>query len=482
MWQPVLMINGYLISILGLAMIVPAVIDLGWDGRTYSPFVPAAIITVFIGASLFVGNKMHIKRITLQQGFLLTVVSWVSIILLGSLPFVLSGYVPTYADALFETTSGLSTTGATIFSNLDVLPKSVLLWRAMLNGLGGIGIVIFAVALLPFLGIGGMQVFQRENSDINEKFMPKFSYIAKRILLLYVGFNVVCTGLLYWAGMDWFDAVCHALATVATGGLSTKDASIGYFDNVSVELVITIFMILGAIPMTFYIVMWQGRDVRNFGTSQVWAFLKILIFYILGTSFYLVFTGHYGLMDALRYSSFNIVSIVTTTGFVSTDYMQWGGGWVSAFFIIFALTGGCTGSTSGSIKILRWQVIFSYIRRSMVLSTDPNRVLPIKVGNLVTNVGIISSVFVLFSAFMLSIAVFTVVMALLGYDFELAFSTVVACISNSGPGLGEVVGPAGNYHSLSDAAKYVLSFVMLLGRLEVITVVTILTKSFWSRS
>ena len=481
MWQPVFMINGYLITILGLAMAVPAVLDFWFEKMSYSPFVPAAIVTVFIGAALFTGNKMKIKRITLQQGFLITVVCWVSMIVLGALPFVFSGYTKTFADALFESTSGLSTTGGTIFNDVEVLPHSLLLWRAMLNALGGIGIVIFAVALLPFLGIGGMQVFQRENSDINEKFMPKFSYIAKRIILLYVGLNLLCIVCLKLAGMGWFDAVCHALATVATGGLSTKNASIGYFDSALIEMVVTLFMILGAIPMTFYIVMWQGRDVRDFGTSQVWAFLKVLAVYIVVTSICLVCNGTYNFVEALRFSSFNIVSIVTTTGFASTDYMLWGQ-WTAAFFIVFAMTGGCTGSTSGSVKILRWQVIISFIKRSMVLATDANRVLPIKVGNLVTNSGIISSVFVLFSGFILSIAFFTAVIALFGYDFEIAFSSVVACITNSGPGLGKVIGPAGNYSSLSDGAKYVLSFVMLLGRLEVVTVITVLTRSFWTRN
>ena len=481
MWQPVLMINGYLISILGLSMIVPAVFDLGLDGKEYSPFVPSAIVTWFFGISLFVGNKMRIKKITLQQGFLLTVVSWMAMILLASLPFVMSGYVTNFADALFETTSGLSTTGATIFADVEKLPHSLLLWRAMLNALGGIGIVIFAVALLPFLGIGGMQIFQRENSDINEKFMPKFSYIAKRIIGVYIALNVACAVALYLAGMGGFDAVCHAMATIATGGLSTKNASIGFYDSASIEAIIMLFMVLGAIPMTFYIVMWQGRDIKSFGISQIGAFLKVLAFYILGVAILLTFSGKYDFWQALRHSGFNIISIVTTTGFASTDYMQWGA-WVPACFLVFALTGGCTGSTSGSIKILRWQVIFSFIKRSMILATDANRVLPIKIGNAVTNSGIISSVFVLFCGFMLSIAVFTVIVALLGYDFEIAFSTVIACISNSGPGWGSIVGPVGNYSSLSDAAKYVLSFVMLLGRLEVITVVTVLTKSFWSRN
>lgn len=481
MWQPVLMICGYLISVLGFAMLIPAAFDIFWEKISWSPFVTSAIISLFIGLSLFLGNRMTIKKISLQQGYLLTVVSWFSIIVLASLPFVISDVVPSYSDALFEATSGVSTTGATIFGNVEKLPKSILLWRSMLNALGGVGIVIFAVAMLPFLGIGGMQIFHRENSDVNEKFMPKFSYIAKRIMVVYVLLTITCAVCLFMAGMGWFDAVNHAMATIATGGLSTKNTSIGYFNSVSIELVISLFMILGSLPMTYYIMLIQGRELRSYGTSQVYVFLKVLCIYILFMSVYLTVIEQYAFLQALRFSSFNIISIVTSTGFVSTDYMKWGV-WVGAFFIVFALTGGCTGSTSGSIKIFRWQVIFSYIKRTLVVATEPNRVMPVKIGSITTDGSIISSVFVFFSAFMVSIAVLTCLIAAAGYDLEIAFSSVVACVTNSGPGLGAIIGPSGNYGSLSGFAKYILSFAMLLGRLEVLTVLTLFTKSFWLKN
>ena len=479
MWQPVLMINGYLISVLGLAMLIPAVVDMLETGQNWSSFITSAIISLFIGLSLFLGNRTKIEKITLQQGYLLTVVSWVSLTLLATLPFIFFGITPNFADALFEAMSGLSTTGATVITDLEVLPASIFLWRSILNGLGGIGIVIFAVALLPFLGIGGMQIFQRENSDLNDKFMPKFNYIAKRILIVYFSLLVLCGLCLYGAGMSVFEAVNYALATIATGGFSTKNISVGYYDSVGIEVVLSFFMYLGALPMTFYIMLIQKRDLHSFRTTQVAVFTKILIFYILAVSVWLTWSGVYGsFWQSLRFASFNIISIVTTTGFVSTDYMQWGP-LAGTIFIIFALTGGCTGSTSGSVKIFRWQVVWAYLKQSMIVATEPNRVVPIKIGNLTTNGSIVSSVFVFMSAFMGTMVILTVLTALTGLDFSTAFSAVVACITNSGPGIGPVVGPAGTFAPLSDFAKYMLSLAMLLGRLEVLTVIVIFTKSFW---
>lgn len=369
MWQPVLMINGYLISVLGLAMLIPAFLDMYWTRAGWSHFLSSSIICLFIGLSLFLANRMNIKKITLQQGYLITVCGWVSLTLLGTLPFLLYGSIPHFADALFETMSGLSTTGATILPDVEIMPKAILLWRSILSSLGGLGIVMFAVAMLPFLGIGGMQIFQRENSDIDDKFMPKFNYIAKRIMLVYILLTAACTVSLYGVGMSWFDAVNHAMSAIATCGLGIKNASVGFYDSVSVEVVLSLFMVLGALPMTFYIMLVQNQDLHSFRTQQVITFLKVLAVYILFTSCWLVFEGVYGFWEALRYSSFNIISIVTTTGFASTDYMQWGA-FAGTLFIIFALTGGCTGSTSGSIKIFRWQVILAFLRKSLTINSS----------------------------------------------------------------------------------------------------------------
>lgn len=481
MWQVVLMINGYFISILGAAMLVVAGYDIYTTSASWSYFLNSAMFCLFIGLSLFLSNRAPIKSISIRQGYLLTTSSWAAVSLLSAIPFVLYGSTSNFHDALFEAVSGLSTTGATILNDIESLPKAVLLWRSMLTAMGGIGIVMFAVALLPFLGIGGMQMFQRENSDLNDKFMPKFHYIAKRIFLVYLFFCALCAVCLYFAGMGWFDAINHAMSTIATAGFSTKNKSILYFDNVKIEVVISVFMLLGALPMTFYIVLLQNKFHQSLRTEQVVSFLKVLFFFIVGTSFCLVFMGVYdNFWTALRYASFNIISVTTSTGLTSVNYLAWGV-LFQTLFIIFSFTGGCTGSTAGSVKIFRWQVLWAYLKQSMITAVDPNRVVPVKVKQYTMDPGIISSVLVFVMSFFGVIMAVALLLAFTGLDFATAFSAAVAVVTNVGPGVVASIGPDGNYASLSVVAKYAVMAGMLLGRLEVLTVLVVFTKNFWRK-
>ena len=476
MWQPVLMICGYFISVLGIAMLFPAMLDIYYTGVNWSIFLSSSIVTMFIGLSLFLANRGKIKDISIQQAYLLTVFSWSAVALLAGLPFVFYG--ASWSDAIFEAASGISTTGASIYSNVEILPKSVLLWRALLSGLGGVGIVIFAIAMLPFLGIGGMQIFQRENSDVNEKFMPKISYIAKRIIGVYLILMLVCAISLKLAGMNWFDAICHTLTTISTGGFSTKNNSIGFFKSSTIEWVITLFMFLGAIPLTLYHSLLATKDVHSLRSSQVVAFIKILAIYITIMTTWLVYSGVYAPFEALRYAAFNIVSIVTSTGYNSANWLSWGA-FAATAFVVFALTGGCTGSTSGGVKIFRWQIVLAQLKRSFITTTEPNRLLPLKVDGITISHNVASSIFVFFIAYAFSVAVISLLVALSGVDFATAFSATIACITNSGPGNTQIIGPAGSYESLSSYVKILLSFTMILGRLEVLTVLVLFTKSFW---
>ena len=476
MWQPVLMICGYFISVLGIAMLFPAAVDIYYSGINWSIFISSSIVSIFIGLSLFLANKGNIKEITIRQAYLLTVLSWVCVALLASLPFVFYG--TSFADAVFEAASGVSTTGASIYPNVEKLPKSILLWRALLSGMGGVGIVIFAIAMLPFLGIGGMQIFQRENSDVNEKFMPKISYIAKRIIAVYLILLVGCIVSLKMAGMNWFDALCHALTTISTGGFSTKNESIGFFKSPTIEWIITLFMFLGAIPLTLYHSLLATKDVHSLRFNQVSVFIKVLAVYILIMIIWLVYHGIYNSWDALRYSAFNIVSIVTSTGYNSANWLNWGAFAASAF-VVFALTGGCTGSTSGGIKIFRWQVVSAQLKRAFVTTTEPNRLMPLKIGGVMIEHSVASSIFVFFIAYAFSVAVISLLVALSGVDFATAFSATIACITNSGPGITQAIGPYGNYSGLNDVVKCLLAFTMILGRLEVLTVLVLFSKSFW---
>ena len=478
MWQPILMIDGYLMSILGLSMIIPAAYDIYLSKTSWSPFCNSALICLFFGIMLFLSNRMPIKKISIKQGYLITVVSWLSLVVMASLPFMQSGEITKFHNAFFEAMSGLTSTGATILTNIESVSAPVLLWRSMLNGMGGIGIVIFAVALLPYLGIGGMQIFQRENSDSDDKFMPKFSYIAKRIIAVYLFLLIACVMCFYQAGMSWFDAVNHGLTTISTGGFSTKNNSFAFFDSARIEMIAVVFMILGSLPMTFYIALWQNKNGHSSRNIQVMAFFKILAIYVGIVSLFLMVSRQMGVFQSLRYTIFNVVSIVSSSGFSSTDYLQWGT-WCGMLFLIFSLTGGCTGSTTGSIKIFRWQVFFAFLKKSLIGASEPNRVIPIKLGKYNVENTLVSSVFVFFSAYVVCLGCACILLTLTGLDFTTSFSSAVACMTNSGPGIAAINGPVGNYDFLTTGGKFICCMAMLVGRLEVLTVLVIFTKDFW---
>ncbi len=476
MWQPVFMISGYILGILGLIMLIPAGLDFWEYEKIWSPFVPSAMVTIFFGFSLFLSNYTKVEKISLKQAYLVTVVSWCAVGVFASLPFLFSNSHYEFVDVFFETVSGITGTGATIISDVESLPQAILLWRSILNFLGGLGIVIFAVALLPFLGIGGMRIFQRENSDSNDKFMPKFSYIAKRIVWVYTILAILCTAALYFCGMDLFDAVNHAMSAIGTGGFSTKNNSIEAFDSFSIECVIMFFMLSGSLPLTFYILLFRrGAANKN---DQVSMFLKMVFICGLFVSIYLFATSDYTLGQSLRYSFFSVISVMTTTGLSSVNFVEWGV-WTSAVFMLLSLSGGCTGSTSGSIKTFRWQLVYAYLHKYMLSMVEPNRIIPLKVGNINPSQNVVTSVFVYVFSFIISVLLIGVIVSLNGVDFSTSLAASVACMTNVGVGSVEILGPSGNYAFFAAPVKYILCFAMLLGRLEVITVMVIFTKSFW---
>lgn len=476
MWQPVLMICGYFISVLGIAMLFPAAVDIYYSHANWSIFISSSIVSIFIGLSLFLANKGKIKEITIQQAYLLTVLSWASVAVLASLPFVFYG--TDWVDAIFEGFAGVSTTGASIYKNIEKLPPALLLWRSVLNGLGGVGIVIFATALLPVLGMGGMQIFQRENSDVNEKFMPKISYMAKRIIFVYISLIIACLLSLKLAGMGWFDSLCYALSTISTGGASTKNASIAAFNSSSIEWIITLFMFFGALPLAFYYSVLINRDTHSLRSEQVMAYINVVLLYVVILWGWMFHNGIYEPFEALRYALFTVVSLTSSTGFSSADYLSWGA-FMATAVLILSLTGGCSGSTSGSIKIFRWQVIIAQLKRAFITTTEPNRLLPLKVGNSNISTQVANSIVIFFIAYGFSVAVITVLLALNGVDFVTAFGAVVGCITNVGSGITQAIGPVGNYADFNDTVKIILSLTMLLGRLEIMTVLVLFTKNFW---
>lgn len=478
MWQPIFMISGYILGILGLIMLVPAGWDIVQSQKDWSPFLSTAMVAFFFGFSLYLANHTKIERISLKQGYLLTVVSWFCVCLFAALPFYFAGSTDNMTDAFFEAVSGITGTGATIMTDVESLPEAVLLWRSLLNYIGGLGIVIFAIALLPFLGIGGMQIFQHENSDSNDKFMPKFSYIAKRIVFIYILLTMAGVGLLYSCGMQWFDAVNHAMSAIGTGGFSVKNESIGYYHSSLIEWAVVVCMLIGALPMTFYILLLRRAPAdRN---HQVAIFIKTVVFCSIALGGYLYCISAYSLSEALKYGFFVATATITTSGLSAVDYTQWGAG-ITAIILFMSLIGGCTGSTSGSIKMFRWQVVYSFIRKYLLTSIEPNRMIPLKIGEVNMPEKATMSVFVYIFSFVIGLALLTIVLSLSGLDLSTALSAVTACITNVGVGATSVIGPEGNYAFFSPHVKYVLCFAMLLGRLEVITILVILTRSFWRK-
>ncbi len=478
MWQPVLTISGYILGILGLIMLVPAGYDMFVGDKTWSPFITTAMASIFFGFSLFLANYTKFERIGLKQAYLVTAISWLLVCFFSAMPFLLYDCVPSVIDAAFEAMSGITGTGATIMTDVESLPPAILLWRSLLNGIGGLGIVIFAVALLPFLGIGGMQIFQRENSDSNDKFMPKFSYIAKRIVAVYLLLIGVCCAVYILCGMNWFDAVNHAISAIGTGGFSSRNNSIGSFDSVTIDVVTMIFMLAGSVPLTYYILLARGAPAdRN---RQVATFLKVVLYCGLAVSLFLFATSDFNFLYALRQGYFMVIAVITTTGLTASDYTGWGS-WVTAVVLFLSLCGGCTGSTCGSIKIFRWQAVYAFLRKYLLSAVAANRVIPLKIGAVNVSEKVTMSVFVYLFAFFICLVSLTLLVSLTGLDFTTALAAVTACITNVGIGAVDAIGAHGNYAFFSPFIKSVLIFAMFIGRLEIITVLVIFSAAFWRR-
>ena len=382
------------------------------------------------------------------------------------------------ADAYFEAVSGITATGASVIANVDVLPPGMLMWRSLLNGMGGIGIVVLALAILPMLQIGGMQLFRTESSDRMEKMFPRTTQIAAVIGGVFASLMFLCA-ICYWmAGMNGFDAINHALTTVATGGFSTHKESLAFYDSAMIEVIAIIFMISGALPLMLYYQVIKGRADVVWRDTQVRFFFAIILLVITLITTWLVKTGQYNLLDAVRYTSFNVVSIITTTGYASADYASWG---TFSTVIIFMLivVGGCTGSTSGGIKIFRFQVLLEIAKSQINRLLQPHGVFIPQFNGKPVNDSAAASVMSFFLIFAFLFMVLAVILSAMGLDFITAFSAAAQALANVGPGLGDKIGPTGSYATMPTAAKWLLSFVMIMGRLELFTVIVLFSSRFW---
>jgi len=470
-------ILGWVVCWVGAMLFIPTAIDLVYSNVDWEVFAQAAALTCFVGVATILSTySPGALTLNFRQAYLVIILAWIVVALFGALPFLGVGVGIT--DAVFETMSGITTTGSTVLTGLDTLPPGILLWRAILQWIGGIGIIAIAVLILPFLRVGGMQLFKIESSAAPE---DKASSMLGTLFLLggvYVGLTAACGIVFYLFGMTGFDAVTHAMATLSTGGYSTHDASFGYFKEARIHWAATIFMISGAIPFLLYVKVVLG-DVRSIVTdAQVKGFLAFLAISSVAMAYWLTTQRDISVFDALTLTSFNITSVVTTTGFVSDDYTAWGPGAVGAFLVLM-FVGGCSGSTSGAIKIYRYQVLFIFVRAHIKRLFSPSRILPLKYNGRVLPSDVPLSVLAFLAVFVATITVFTVVLGFLGLDFITAYSASVTAITNVGPGAGTIIGPAGNFKALPYEAKWVLSFAMLAGRLEVLVLLVAFDRDFW---
>ena len=437
----------------------------------------AAITIVFGGACVLTTSGRHFE-LRFRDAVLLTVVSWFVVPAFGGLPLLAEPVDLSVVDAYFEFVSGMTTTGSTVMSGLDTMPRSVLLWRSTAQWIGGIGIIGLAIVILPFLKVGGMQLFRLESSDRSEKGMPRTREIAAAVGRVYVLLTLACF-LTYWLlGMNAFDALNHAMTTLPTAGYSTHDASFGYFDSPALEWAGTVFMISGAIPFLAYLQFARRGSIWERVEQQIPTFLVILTTAILLFAIWLVGAHRMDFGTALTKSAFNITSVVTTTGFASVNYLEWGA-FAAATFFVLTFFGGCAGSTAGGPKVFRYQVMYRLIGQHIRRTIHPHAIVPLRYGNRTLSDEQVRSVGAFIFLYFAVIAVIAVLLSLIGLDMTTALSGAATAIGNVGPGLGPIIGPAGNFASLPDAAKLILTVAMVMGRLEILSLLLLLMPSFY---
>ena len=458
-------------------MVIPIIIQVIYN-QLDSSFIGAGIITIIFGVLFFLSNLNHDRKLNLQQAFLLTSLSWISIAIFGSLPFIFSSLELSITDAIFESMSGITTTGSTIITNLNDSPKAILFWRAILQWLGGIGIIVMAITLMPIMNVGGMQLFKISTSDKSEKILPKSKEISIRLILIYSGLTFLCAIFYKTFGMNFFDSLTHSMTTIATGGFSNYNESIGYFNSPTIEITSIIFIILGSIPFIAYIKFLSGDKKIFISDSQIKSFVKIILISILILFFYLVLQNKNFEEISLRAISFNVVSILTGTGYVTKEFDNWGS-FPLIFFLILMFIGGCAGSTTCGIKIFRVQILYLFLINQLKKIIYPRGIFIIKYDNNSVDEKFMASIISFIYLYIIIFFIITALLSLSGLDFITSISGAATSISNVGPGLGTTIGPNGSFSLLPDFSKWVLSIGMILGRLELFAILVLFLPSFW---
>jgi trk system potassium uptake protein TrkH len=479
---PTLRMIGFIIGIflitLAISMVVPMLTLVVFHRTTdMHAFLWASVITFVCGLALVMPGRPDDAHLRPRDMYMLTVSSWVVVAIFAALPFLLTQHI-SYTDAFFESMSGITATGSTVLSGLDNISPGILMWRSLLHWLGGIGFIGMAVAILPLLRIGGMRLFQTESSDRSDKLMPRSHRVAQFIVAVYVGISTLGALAFWLAGMSPFDAINHAMSAISTGGFSTSDQSLGKWSQPAVHWVAVVVMILGSVPFTLYVATLRGNRWALLRDQQVQGFLGLLFMTWMVLGIWYWWTTGLPWWDALRHVALNVTSVVTTTGFALGDYSLWGNFSLMLFFYL-GFIGGCSGSTAGGIKIFRFQVAYILLRASLNQLIHPRSVIKQKYNGHRLDEEIVRSILTFSFFFAITICLIALALSLLGLDWMTALTGAASTVSGVGPGLGETIGPAGNFATLPDAAKWILAGGMLLGRLEIITVLVICMPAFW---
>lgn len=476
-------ILGILLMVFSFTMVPPMVVSVIYLDGAFEPFFNAFAVTLITGIIAWLPVKTHRKELRLRDGFLIVVLFWTVLGLFGAIPFILSNQINiSITDAVFESLSGLTTTGATVIQGLDNLPKSILYYRQQLQWLGGMGIIVLAVAIMPILGIGGMQLYKAETPGPmkDNKLTPRITETAKALWYIYLALTVACAVAYYFAGMNIFDAIGHSFSTIAVGGFSTHDASMGFFNNKPmVEVVAIIFMLISGVNFALHFLSWRSRSLKAyFADSEFKMYITLLLIVTLISAIYLYYQNYFQTPQrAFLHGMFQAVSIGTTTGFTTHEYFNWPG-FLPVLLLFTSFIGACAGSTGGGMKMIRFLLLIKQGIREVMRLIHPNAVIAIKVGGKPLSDRIIQAVWGFFSAYVAAFSIILLILMLTGLDQISAFSATAACMNNLGPGLNQV---GANYAGINDVAKWVLSFAMLLGRLEIFTLLVLFTPAFWRR-
>ena len=476
-YKTVFFILGVLQIILGIFMTIPIVVQVVY-GEFDSSFVIASIITLVFGILFTLSNFDYDKQINLHQAFLLTSLSWITIAIFGALPLFFSKLDLSFTNAFFESMSGITTTGSTIITDLEGTPKSILLWRALLQWLGGIGIIVMAITLMPIMNVGGMLLFKVLNTDSTNEILPSSKEISIKLILIYIILTFLCGFSYKVFGMNIFDSLTHSMTTIATGGFSNYNDSIGHFDNTKIELTAILFIILGSIPFIAYIKFLSGNKKIFLSDSQIKTFIKLIIFSIIILFCYLLIKDNNFSISNVRSVSFNVISILTGTGYVTKEFDQWGS-FPLFYFLILMFIGGCAGSTTCGVKIFRVQILYRFILNQLKKIIYPRGIFVIKYENNHVNDKFLASIISFMYLYVIIFFVLTALLSLTGLDFVTSISGAATSISNVGPGLGSIIGPNGNFYQLPDLSKWILSAGMILGRLELFAILVLFLPSFW---